>query len=138
MKSGKRILSASLSMALCLYLMPVGALAVETNESAMGTGCICTELCTEEATNAECPVCSAEDADLAQCAGTKSDESAVPVHSDATDSTVSDVQALIDELPVLEELGSMDQKQQQSAYEQAQLAHDEYNALTDEQKAQIV
>ena len=106
MKTGKRILSASLSMALCLYLMPVGALAVETNESAMEAGCICTELCTEEAVNAECSVCSAEDADLAQCAGTKSDEPAVPF--DATDSTVSDVQALIDELPALEELESMD------------------------------
>lgn len=41
----------------------------ETEETEPEAECICTERCTEETTNAECPVCGAEGADLTACEG---------------------------------------------------------------------
>lgn len=64
-----------------------------------------------------------------------SGEPATP--SDAIDSAVTDVQALIDALPTAEELERMSQDEQAAIYEQVQAAYDAYNALSDEQKAQI-
>lgn len=64
-----------------------------------------------------------------------SGEPATP--SNAIDSAVTDVQALIDALPTAEELERMSQDEQGTVYEQVQAAYDAYNALTDEQKGQI-
>lgn len=131
-----RFAKVFLSFVLAFMLCPQLAFAdniVEGNEA--DAECICTESCNDGNINTDCLVCSADDVDLVQCGGTKGNKSAVPF--DTADSTVSDVQSLIDELPAVEELESMDLKQQQSIYEQAQRAYDEYNALTDEQQAQI-
>ena len=70
-------------MIFCLGLLPIAAYAVEggghTEDTVMSepaqlavdgtgaepaSGCICTELCSEGDTNADCPVCSAESAEL--------------------------------------------------------------------------
>ena len=47
------------------------------------------------------------------------------------------VQAQINALPTADELGNMTEEEQQAAYEKLQAAYDAYNALTDEQKAEI-
>ena len=41
----------------------------EAEETEPETECVCTELCTEETANADCPVCGAEGADLTSCEG---------------------------------------------------------------------
>ena len=41
----------------------------EVEETEPEAECICTELCTEETVNGECPVCGAEGADLTACEG---------------------------------------------------------------------
>lgn len=81
-----------------------------------------------------CEICNPQDSGEAEDAGTE-EEPATP--SNAIDSAVTDVQALIDALPTAEELERMSQDEQGTVYEQVQAAYDAYNALTDEQKGQI-
>ena len=50
---------------------------------------------------------------------------------------ICSVQAQINALPTADELGNMTEEEQQAAYEKLQAAYDAYNALTDEQKAEI-
>ena len=87
--------------------------------------CSCETLCTSEAVNTDCPVCGAENADLSQCTGKETDE------------TVQTVQEQITALPTAEQLAAMTDEQQQAVYEKLQATYAAYNALTDEQKAQI-
>ena len=89
------------------------------------TKCICAVPCTEGAINKECPVCGSENADLTKCEGKEVGEQ------------VKAVQAQIDALPSLEDIQAMSPEEQQKAHEKVQAAYDAYNALTDEQKAQI-
>ena len=89
------------------------------------TNCICAVPCTEGAINKECPVCGSENADLTKCEGKEVGEQ------------VKAVQAQIDALPSLEDIQAMSPEDQQKAHEKVQAAYDAYNALTDEQKAQI-
>ena len=96
--------------------------------------CICETLCTAEEVNADCPVCGAEGADLTLCKGAKP-ETATP--SEAKKSPVEEVQKLIDELPTADELAAMSLEEQQAVYEKVQAAYDAYEALTDEQKAEV-
>lgn len=77
------------------------------------------------AINKECPVCGSENADLTKCEGKEVGEQ------------VKAVQAQIDALPSLEDIQAMSPEDQQKAHEKVQAAYDAYNALTDEQKAQI-
>lgn len=79
----KKMISTLCAMFFCLGLLPIAAYAVEggghTEDTVMSepaqlavdgtgaepaSGCICTELCSEGDTNADCPVCSAESAEL--------------------------------------------------------------------------
>lgn len=78
----KKMISTLCAMIFCLGLLPIAAYAVEgghTEDTVMSepaqlavdgtgaepaSGCICTELCSEGDTNADCPVCSAESAEL--------------------------------------------------------------------------
>ena len=71
MKTRKRFLSLLLAVTLCLSMLPVGALAAENEETEPETECVCTELCTGESVNADCPICGAVGADLTACAGTE-------------------------------------------------------------------
>ena len=57
--------------------------------------------------------------------------------SNAMDSAVAEVQDLISALPDAEELAAMSAGEQQEAYAQVQAAYDAYQALTEEQRAQI-
>ena len=62
--------------------------------------CSCVTLCTEGNINRDCPVCGAEDADLALCEG----EAKTATPSNAETVTVASVQAMIDALPDAEEI----------------------------------
>ena len=68
--------AACLLAAAMIFTMPgVPAFAVETDVSAASGNapaeCICETRCEQEAVNSDCPVCSAEDADLSACKGTE-------------------------------------------------------------------
>ena len=99
-----------------------------------GDACICTGLCFEDNVNPDCPVCSAEGADLTLCKGAEP-ETATP--SEAEKSPVEEVQSLIDGLPTADELAAMSEEQQSAVYDKVQAAYEAYNALTDEQKAEV-
>ena len=98
------------------------------------TECICKTLCTEEERNADCLVCGAEGADLTLCKGV---EPETDTPSNAAQLSVGDVQKLIDELPTADELAAMTPEEQQAVYTKVQAAYEAYNALTDEQKAEV-
>lgn len=97
-----------------------------------GDACICTGLCSEDSVNPDCPVCRAEGADLTLCKGA---ETATP--SNAAQLSAGDVQKLIDKLPTADELAAMSLEEQQAVYTKLQAAYEAYNALTDEQKAEV-
>ena len=62
----KRVLSMFMALVLCLTLLPAPVRAEETV-------CICTDRCSEEMVNLDCPICSAENADLSACLGKEAD-----------------------------------------------------------------
>ena len=69
-------LAAFLLAAAMIFTMPgVPASAVETDVSGVSGNapaeCICETHCEQEAVNPDCPICSAEDADLSACKGTE-------------------------------------------------------------------
>ena len=57
--------------------------------------------------------------------------------SDSGDEAVKSVQEQIDSLPTADELAGMEREAQQKVYNQLQTAYDAYEALNEEQKAQI-
>ena len=78
MDTKRRIVCFLLMLAMAAGMVPSAAFAVETGEGpaiAAGTNnaspaeCLCNAPCTPEAVNQACPVCGAEGADLASCAG---------------------------------------------------------------------
>ena len=99
------------------------------NPEPGGDACVCAGLCQEENVNLDCPVCSA---DWTLCKGTETSDP-----SDAAQFFDGNVQKLIDELPTADELRNMTAEEQQAVYEKLQTAYDAYNALTDEEKAEI-
>lgn len=88
--------------------------------------CICIALCIEGVVNTNCPICGALGADLTQCVGKKADEQ------------VKAVQEQINTLPTADELAAMSKEEQDAVYEKLQAAYEAYNALTDEQKAEVI
>lgn len=136
----RRFLSVLLSLVLILGTIPITAIAEQTESERTGL-CEHHPQHTDECGYTEgtpctyvCEICNPRDSGETEDAGTEG-EPATP--GGAIDSTVSDVQALIDALPTAEELESMTQDEQAAVYEQVQAAYDAYNALTDEQKEQI-
>ena len=88
----KRPAAFLLAAAMIVTMPGVPASAVETDVSAASGNapaeCICETRCEQEAVNSDCPVCSAEDADLSACKGT---EQATPLMAAAasTEETIS-------------------------------------------------
>ena len=91
--------------------------------------CLCTEPCTGDKINGECPVCGE---DFAACKGVL--PAAPP---DALEVTPEQVQEMIDDLPRAEELQAMTKEEQQEVYADLQAVYDAYEALTDGQKAEV-
>ena len=88
----KRPAAVLLAAAMIFTMSGVPASAVETDVSAVSGNaaaeCICETHCEQGAVNPDCPVCSAEDADLSACKGT---EQATPLMAAAasTEKTIS-------------------------------------------------
>lgn len=95
--------------------------------------CTCETACTVDTVNTDCPVCSA---DSAQCTGTMPEANTVLLGNEP-DTTVINVQNLIDTLPTAEELKAMPSEEQQAVYTQLCEVYEAYEALSDEQKAQV-
>ena len=63
----KRLLAVLLALSMCLSLLPVAALAEETETGGgQGTACVCSSKCGGDSLNMDCPVCAA---DAEQCEG---------------------------------------------------------------------
>ena len=80
----KRLLSILLLFCMTLTLFPVPAFA-EGEEMEEASMCVCTEACTEEAVNHDCPVCGAEGAQACACEEVIAVDDADDAPSDADD-----------------------------------------------------
>lgn len=134
MKKGnfRKVAAGILSVALILSVSPGWETFAEEQGKDELT-CTCETACAADAVNADCPVCSANSS---QCTGTMPEANTVLL-GEEPDTAVTDVQALINALPTAEELKAMPLEEQQTVYAQLCEAYDTYEALSDEQKAQI-
>lgn len=93
MKKTKKAISVLLSLVLLPGVLPASALASETGQSV--PVCICDTLCTGENINQDCPVCGAEGADLARCAGTGESGTGLPTDTEPSTGTEPAAQTCI-------------------------------------------
>ena len=122
----KNTVSLLFSICLIVGLMPTLAFAEdEASNGSADSQCVCEVKCADGSVNTDCPVCGSDGADLTKCLG-----------SSAKDK-VQDVQNQIDALPSLEELQAMSQDEQKQIYTKLQAVNDAYNALSDDEKANI-
>ena len=122
----KNTVSLLFSICLIVGLMPTLAFAEdEVSNGSADSQCVCEVQCVDGSVNADCPVCGSDGADLAKCLGS------------STKDEVQDVQNQIDALPSVEELQAMSQDEQKQIYTKLQAANDAYNALSDDEKANI-
>lgn len=120
--------TVSLLLLICLIVGLMPTLAFAEDEASNGSAdsqCVCEVQCADGSVNTDCPVCGSDGADLTKCLG-----------SSAKDK-VQDVQNQIDALPSVEELQAMSQDEQKQIYTKLQAANDAYNALSDDEKANI-
>lgn len=78
MRMKKRWMTLFLCLCLVFTMLPATAFAGEEQADGTGAepaaGCICTELCSEDNVNKDCPICGVEGADLSGCKGVASAE----------------------------------------------------------------
>lgn len=84
-----------------------------------------------------CEVCTPQDSGPTSGQSVQKSEGDLATPSNAAALSVEDVQKLIDELPTADELAAMSCEDQQTVYTKLQTAYEAYNALTDEQKAEV-
>ena len=84
----RQLLSILLLICMTLTLFPVSALAEEGETEA--PVCVCTEACTEEAVNYDCPVCGAEGAQACACEEVIAADDTDDAPSDADDADAPD------------------------------------------------
>ena len=127
----KRLLSAFMALALCLTLLPTAALAEGTVGSEQ------TPPAVEKATDPA----NGEEQQENQPAAPKQENQSADQEEQQEDSAakqaVATVQAMIGELPSLGELKGMDSDTLNEAYMAVQSAYDAYEALSEEQQAQV-
>ena len=74
----KRLATIFLCLCLLFAMLPATAFAGEEQDAGTdaepAAGCICTELCSEDNVNKDCPICGVEEADLSGCKGVASAE----------------------------------------------------------------
>lgn len=143
MKRTRRWLACLLTAIMVLTALPSGALAAEGDVPVNDTPvCTCETVCTADSMNAECPVCGAEGAAPENCGQYQAPEQngngeepgdAAPQEPSA----VETVQAMIDALPMAEELKAMETEGQQAVYTDLQTAYDAYEALSDDEKQEV-
>ena len=127
----KRLLSAFMALALCLTLLPAPALAAETEGTAQ----------TPPAVEKAADPANGEEQQENQPAAPKQENQSAEQEEQQEDSAakqaVAAVQAMIGELPSLGELKGMDSDTLNEAYMAVQSAYDAYEALSEEQQAQV-
>lgn len=84
-----------------------------------------------------CEICTPQDSGPTSGQSVQKSEGDLATPPNATALSVEDVQKLIDELPTADELAAMSEEQQSAVYDKVQAAYEAYNALTDEQKAEV-
>lgn len=114
-----RLISFLLVLCMVLTFVPTTVLAVEGADTEPAV-CICETACSAEQKNTSCPVCSADGASEESCA----QYVPAPQPSEA----VQNIQTMLDALPTVEELDSMDEDALASVYDAAQDAYDAYEA----------
>ena len=134
----KRLLSAFMALALCLTLLPTAALADELGP-VDGTSTVETAGAdAEAAAKAEAEAAAKAEAEAkakAEAEAKAKAEAEAKAKADAE--AAAAVQAQIDALPSLGELKGMDSDTLNEAYMAVQSAYDAYEALSEEQQAQI-
>ena len=134
----KRVLSLFMALMLCLTLLPTAALAAEPG-AADGTSAVETAGAdAEAAAKAEAEVAAKAEAEAkakAEAEAKAKAEAEAKAKADAE--AAAAVQAMIGELPSLGELKGMDSDTLNEAYMAVQSAYDAYEALSEEQQAQI-
>ena len=126
----KRVLSAFMALALCLTLLPTAALADELGP-VDGTS-------TVETAGADAEAAAKAEAEAKAKAEAEAEEKAeAEAKAKAGAEAVAAVQAMIGELPSLGELKGMDSDTLNEAYMAVQSAYDAYEALSEEQQAQV-
>lgn len=129
----KRVLSMFMALALCLTLLPTAALAEGTE------GTVQTPPAVEKAADPA----NGEEQQENQPAEAKQENQSAEQEEQQEDSAakqdeaVAEVQAMIDALPAVDELKGMDSDTLNEAYMAVQSAYDAYEALTEEQQAQV-
>ena len=135
MKLKKRIAALLMAGAMVCSTLPVNVLAVENSNQNVGGLC---EHHTEH--NAECGYTEGIEGTpcgyICEICGAK-DEPETATPSNAEQLSAGDVQKLIDELPTVDELAAMSLEEQNAVYADLQAAYEAYEALTDEQKAEV-
>lgn len=127
----KRVLSLFMALVLCLTLLPTAALAEGTEGTAQ----------TPPAVEKAADPANGEEQQENQPAAPKQENQSAEQEEQQEDSAakqaVATVQALIDALPAVDELDGMDDGALDAAYMDTQAAYDAYEALTEEQQAQV-
>lgn len=162
----KRILASLLSLCLLVGLFPATALAVDETQDGGEPSpvCTCEALCTEEAADENCPVCT-EDITLCayeeapmdegepvpctltegctlenghegECVTTPADPEGDP-ETPAEPMVVEQLQARINALPGADVLAEMDEAEQAEVYAEVSAIYDAVDALTGEEAAEL-
>lgn len=84
-----------------------------------------------------CKICKLQDSGHTSGQSVQKSEGDLATPSNAAQLSAGDVQKLIGELPTADELAAMTPEEQQAVYTKVQAAYEAYNALTDEQKAEV-
>ena len=127
----KRFLSCFMALALCLTLLPAAALAEETEGTAQ------TPPAMEKAVDPANGGAKQESQPAAPKQENQSAEQEEQQEDSAAKQAVATVQAMIGELPSLGELKGMDSDTLNEVYMAVQSAYDAYEALSEEQQAQV-
>ena len=144
----RRLLAIFLTLTMALAVFPASALATgddpDTGEPSEDIStCTCTELCTADAVNSECPVCAEN---YSACEGSAPEETGdepteEPGEPQQPESTLTEestqvelLQARIDALPTVEELSAMETEARDTVIREAYQIDD---ALTEELRAQL-
>ena len=85
-----------------------------------------------------CAICNPQDSAPTSGQSVQKSEDELATPSDVTVLSVEAVQALVDALPTADELTAMNAEEQQTVYADLYTAYDAYEALSDEQKAEII
>ena len=148
----RRLLAIFLTLTMALAVFPASALATgddpDTGEPSEDIStCTCTELCTADAVNSECPVCAEN---YSACEGSAPEETGdepteEPGEPQQPENTLTEestqvelLQARIDALPTVEELSAMGAEERDAAYQEAISIDDAIRELPGEEQALLV